>query len=333
MVKKIIISLLSVLILISGLSFTPSYGQDNTSALINKAVDFLKLGDVENAIPLLKQVLENDPDNIIALKNLSVAYYRMEMCEDAIVLYDKILSITPNNSEILFAKAVCYNALGIPNEALSVLDQISKKDSKNPSVLLTRANSLVLLGEYETAKNYYDEILRSNPNDETANFNKLLLTKHLKDHDLASNLLVKILGYDVKRTSEICDSKGCMGGIPFLLPMKDSTKYSGFVQIQVRNSSGDLVAVVESDTITYTPHPVMDQVFERFDITRMIDHDGQVLEIGKITEQFNPKINPYFMDRVGFFHTDYLVLFAYNLAIPIESGDSVTAEWTIEKRV
>ena len=64
------------------------------------------------------------------------------------------------------------------------------------------------------------------------------------------------------------------------------------------------------------------------DTAKKIDY-----EVKRIIEKTEPRINSYFMDRVEFFYDDYTVLFGYNLAIPLESGDYIITEWMIQKKI
>ena len=306
--------------------------QTATNSMINKSAALLEAGNTEEAIPILEKILENDPENLTVLKNLSVAYYRMNMCTEAIELYDKILVLKPNYPEILYGKAICFNDLGQPENALLVLDKIDKQHSNDNSILITKANANVLLREFEVAKKYYQQVLDKHPQHNVAIINMSMIAHHLNDHALAEKYLTKILGNEPKRTSS-CGSTGCMGNIPFLFPVKNSQNYEITVQIQVRNASNELIAIIESNTINYTPHPILEQILANYDVVDTIQNESGTFEITKIVQKSKPTINSYFMDRVEFFHNDYTVLFGYNLAIPLESGDYIITEWLIKKKI
>ena len=179
----------------------------------------------------------------------------------------------------------------------------------------------------------YKKVLDKNPNSKSANLNMLLLSHHMKDHDVAKQYLVKLLGPDPERLSSTCAASGCMGKIPFLFPVGDSSAYQITVQIQVRNASDELIAIIESDRIKYTPHPIMDKILSNYDVVNTIQNEQGIFEETRIVEKSEPKINPYFMDRVELFYNDYNVLFAYNMAIPLESEDYIITEWIIQKKI
>jgi len=314
---------------------------DNSNALINKGAALIQLEKFDEGIQNLEKVLDNDPDNISALKNVSVGYYSIGSCEKAIIYLDKILQLNPT-SEILFSKGRCLDSIGLPNDAILLYDEaLMKHDDWNVQfkkhVLLEKGNSLVKLERYNEAAKYYDKILQIDPDYKSALLNKVGLTNFHKDHDETAKILMKLLGPNLKRMS-VCGSTGCMGDIPFLFPIKDSAKYFANVQLQIRNSSGDLVGIIESDVINYTPHAILNEILDSYEVDKEVERNGEIFEVRKITNQVGPENNQYlvgvpFLDRIEFFYNGFTVFFAYNMAIPIQQGDYIIAEWEIGKRV
>ena len=327
----IILLSFSTTILVFG-AFSPVDAQTDITDMINASASLLEQGNTKEAIPILEKVLENDPENLTALRNLSVAYYRTNMCSEAIELYDKILVLKPNYPEILYGKAVCLNNLGLPESSLVTLEQIDEKFSNENAVLLTKASSYVLLREFNNAEEYYLKILEKKPDHKSATAGMLNLSYHLKEHEKAEKYLVKILGDEPKRT-DICGASGCMGNTPFLFPVIDSDKFEINAQVQIRNESDQLIAIIETEKITYTPHPIFDKILSHYDVLEVIQNDNTNYEVRKITQKNIPIINDYFMDRIEFWYNDYTVLFGYNLAIPLENGDYIVTEWTIKKKI
>ena len=323
------IFVISIIFLIFG---SASATEQNNDELIKSAMNFLKTDQIDKAIPILEKVLKTEPNNLNVLKNLAVAYTNSKMCHDSIQIYDKILELKPNSPEILYGKAICYNDLGLPEKSLLTLDKIDKKYSSNDSILLTKGSSHMILGDYIEAKKYYQTVLEKNPDNELVNINMLILSYHLKNHNLSEKYLVKILGDNPKGTS-YCDASGCMGKVPFLFPIEDSENYQITAQIQVRTESNQLIGIIETEKITYTPHPIFQQILLGYDVVETIQNDLGTFEVKRIIGKTEPRINSYFMDRVELFYDDYTVLFGYNLAIPLESGDYIITEWTIQKKI
>lgn len=305
---------------------------EENDELIESAMNYLKMDQSDKAIQILEKVLEKDPNNVNILKNLAVAYTKSQMCDKSIKLYDNILDQKPNSAEILYGKAICFNDLGQPENALSTLEKIDKKYSNDNSILIAKAHSNVLLRNFENSKQLYQKVLDKDPDHKLASINMIKLSVHLKDHILAEKYLVNLIGDEPKRTS-ICGGTGCMGNIQFLFPVKDSETYQITAQIQVRNESNALIGIIESETINYTPHPIMNRILSAYDVVNTIQNEYGTFEQKRIIQKTEPLINSYFMDRVELVHNDYSVLFAYNLAIPLESGDYIVTEWIINKKL
>ena len=306
--------------------------EQNNDELIKSAMNFLKTDQIDEAIPILEKILKTEPNNLNILKNLAVAYTNSKMCHDSIQIYDKILELKPNSPEILYGKAVCFNDLGLPEKALLTLDKIDQKDLNDNGILMTKASSHLILKEFKQSQKYYQTILEKNPDNELANINMLMLSYHMKNHNLTEKYLVKILGDNPKGTS-YCDVSGCMGKVPFLFPIEDSENFQITAQIQVRNELDQLIAIIETEKITYTPHPIFKQILLNYDVVEIIQNNLGTFEVKRIAQKMEPRINSYFMDRVEFFYNDYSVLFGYNLAIPLESGDYIITEWIIQKKI
>ena len=313
-------------------SFTITFAnaaEQNNDQQIKDAMDLIKSKKIKEAIPLLEQILKNDPKNTTILKNLAVAYTELEMCDKAITVYDKILELTPNSSEIIYGKAVCLNSIGQPEQSLMVLEQIDQKFSNDISVLITKGSSHLILKEHEKAEKYLQQALVKDPNNKPALTNMVYLAIQMKDHDIAAEYLVKLFGPNP--TPEELDPD--FGIMPFSMQINDSKIYSVTVQMQVRNSSDDLVAIVESEKILHIPHPLMYEIFDKPKIVETIQNESGVFEIRKIILRSEPPVTPYFLDRTTLSHEGYFVFFAYNMAIPIEDGDYTITEWTIKKKI
>jgi len=288
--------------------------------------------DAQNQeIKQLEYMLETNPDDINVKLQLAVQYYQSGKCEKSIILYDQVLEIRPDYPEVTFGKASCLNELGLPENALSVLDTINPAFKNDNSILLAKGNSHSLLREFEKAGEYYQKVLIKNPDSKAAQNNMVLLAKHLNDHEISGIYQQKLLGENP--TPRQLDPQ--MGNMPYTLPINDSKNYSATVQVQIRNSSNELVAIVESKKILYIPHPFMFQIYDHPSLlVETIENNLGTFEIRKVIQEIEPVVNSYFMDRVTLYNTEgYMVFFAYNMAIPIEDGDRAIIEWIITKKI
>ena len=282
-------------------------------------------------IQQLESMLEANPNDLNLKLELAVQYYKFGQCEKSIVLYDQVLEIRPNYPEVIFGKASCLNELGLPEESLSVLDTIDSKFANDNSILLAKGNAHLLLMEFEKAGEFYQRVLTKNPDSKSAQNNMIILAKHLNDHEMSGIFQQKLLGENP--TPRQLDPQ--MGNMPYTLPINDSENYSATVQIQIRNQSNQLIAVVESEKILYIPHPFMFKIYDHPSLlVETTENESGIFEKRKIIEEIEPVVNSYFMDRAELYNENgYMVFFAYNMAIPIEEGDRAIIEWTITKKI
>jgi len=300
--------------------------------LIMFLVFIIPNADAQNQnISQLEYMLERNPNDINIKTELAVKYYHSDQCNKALILIDQILKIESNSVEMKFAKATCLNNLGLPEESLSVLGTINNKFVNDNSILLAKGNAHLLLREFEKAGQYYEKILANNPNSESAIHNLVLLSQHQNDHEMSGFYQQKLFGENP--TPRQLDPQN--GNMPYTLLINDSENYSATVQVQIRNSSNQLIAVVESEKIRYIPHPFMFKIYDHPTLLiETIENKSGTFEIRKIVQEIEPVINSYFMDRTTLYNNDgYMIFFAYNMAIPIEEGDRAIIEWIVTKKI
>ena len=162
-------------------------------------------------------------------------------------------------SKIIYGKN-SSSEYNFPEKSLLILDELGKKFSNETSVLVARGNSHILLQEFDIALEYYQKALEKNPEHKSALTNMILLAKQTSDPILAETYLVKLLGKN-PTPSELDPEKGNM---PYTMRINDSNIYSATMQMQVRDSSDNLVAIVESEKILYIPHPLMYEIIAFF---------------------------------------------------------------------
>tara|TARA_B100000029_G_C17568744_1_gene955906 strand:+ start:1319 stop:2287 length:969 start_codon:yes stop_codon:yes gene_type:complete len=274
--------------------------------------------------------LKNDPTNLQNLQDLAALYNHAGMCTETIDLLDRILELKPKNPEVLHAKANCLNNLGFPEEALSTLDMLSNRYSNDNPILIAKGNSNLLLLDFDKAEQFYQSVLRNDPNNKSANHNMILVANGKNDLDMAEKYLVKHVGLNPTPLDLNPDT----GNMPYTMQINDSEKYTVSVQVQVRSSSDELIAIVESQKILFIPHPLMYEIIDNPRlISKTIQNESGSYEIRKIVVKNEPELNAYFMDRVMLSQDSHLIFFAYNMAIPLEEGDNTIEEWTIIKKI
>lgn len=76
--------------------------------LNNKAAEYMKKGDYENAISRLKSSSDLDDSIFETQYNLAIAYTENEDYDDAIKTFEKALALKPNSSDVYYSRAVMY---------------------------------------------------------------------------------------------------------------------------------------------------------------------------------------------------------------------------------
>ncbi len=112
----------------------------------------------------------------------------------------------------------------------------------------------------------------------------------------------------------------------------DGSKYVAVAQIELRDSSGNLVSVTKAIASHYLPDPIVDEFLEQYEVKEFVELKGKVYELRQIvlTEE-HPK------DSYGFESTLLLqaenqkieIFSGLNHAFQVKSGDVSTIVWTI----
>ena len=283
----------------------------------------------EFLIEKLENALQNNPGNFKNLQDLASLYYESNMCNEAVSMFDRLLELKPGYPNAVISKANCLNNLGLPNEALSALDLIDQKHSDHSAVLIAIGNAHLNLGNFQEAEKNYLLVLQNDPENRSAINNMILTSKSLKDFKTSEKYLAKLVGNNPEPSELYTGSDKA-----FFVLVNDSEVYSVTLQAQIRNSSDQLIAIVESEKILYVPHPLIHNMIDDPSLlTETITNDLGTFEIRKITQKLNVPVQPHFLDRVLLYGNGYLVFFAYNLSVPFEDDDYLIAEWTIQKKI
>jgi predicted Zn-dependent protease len=92
---------------------------DSTLKTLSNATNAAKQGDLDEAIPLLKEVLSEYPDNEVANGMLASIYLQIGALEDAEHRFTELLRTHPENPLARFQLGMCYLSMNRPQEALS----------------------------------------------------------------------------------------------------------------------------------------------------------------------------------------------------------------------
>jgi serine/threonine-protein kinase len=114
-----------------------------------------RLGRWDDAIAVLRRVVELDPRNIEPASMLAITYMAKRRFVDAIAVADHIFAVDPSSAPGIFIKAICLSALGKPEAADAVLS--------NPGTdVHLRAHAALNKRQYTEAADLFSKALNSN---------------------------------------------------------------------------------------------------------------------------------------------------------------------------
>jgi len=252
------------------------------------------------AIKYFDQALSMDPNDQIALTNKGAILTKLNNHEEALEYFDQALKIDPKNIKILSNKGATLVTLGKMNDALKVTKQILLIEPNDVKVLLAQANIYSNLERFSEATNTYERVLKIEPTNKFA-------IDYVHDNIISREPV----------------------------SMKN-TKFSGYVQIETRNSKGELISITESDTLKYLPYYLTDEYLDENELTRIVSINGIKYEERKFKETWHASEDVFLgritlsSDKIGI---NINLFESLPHAVTVEKGDTAIAYWTILRQV
>jgi len=330
----LLFSIFSIFLLVN---FSYSYAQEDHTVelLLNQGIEKINQSEYENSIELFNKVLEIEPDNIVALSNKGFALLKIERNNDATLVYDKILEIDPSNIDALSKMGAALLKLERDKDAIYYFDKVLKIDENNISAISNKGVVLAKLENYQDALIYFNKVLEINPNDFGAIRNKGLSLIKLDQHDAAIKIFDILIEMKFTENSSIVSKNEIIKTLE-LVPTKHS-KYYAYLQLEVRNSSNELVGFIESDNVGYLPISYTEEVVNSFPITKIVIKDNETYELRQITTVHSvSKFHPFNgLTNLFDVNSDRDIIFFSTLhhGFPVVNGDSVTTTWNIMKKI
>jgi tetratricopeptide (TPR) repeat protein len=129
---------------------------------LTKAAAFLQEGRAEQALSLLRQVLQEAPDSVQGLFLAGVAYSRLQRYADALEFFQRVREKSPTMPGLLEEMGLTLYNLGKDVEALALLNEAMKP---SPTARLFYARGLVLarLNRHQEARAAFLEAAKLSP--------------------------------------------------------------------------------------------------------------------------------------------------------------------------
>jgi tetratricopeptide (TPR) repeat protein len=108
---------------------------------------FAAAGHDEQAIPLFRKVLQEEPGNTAAMFGLALALQRANQLEEAIALLRKVVAVEPGNALAMTNLGLALSQSQQAKEAVPVLQRAVKLDEKSPTAHQNLAAAYVQLSQ------------------------------------------------------------------------------------------------------------------------------------------------------------------------------------------
>jgi tetratricopeptide (TPR) repeat protein len=124
-----------------------------------QAARLLADGEVERAVEMLRNFLEDNPDNANAHTSLGVALIHLQEdpsadtpeMKEAFQHFERAFELKPDDAVPIFNKAVALRDLGLFDDALASFDRVLEVEERNALAVLHKAEINYELENYEEA--------------------------------------------------------------------------------------------------------------------------------------------------------------------------------------
>lgn len=243
-------------------------------------------------------------ENMNELNSIIIKLLKEERFEESLFYLDKILEINPNHTSALLNKGSALIALDKSEEAIAYYDRLLTVDPNNINGLTSKAAALANIGKNINALEIYDKILSNDKNNESIQKAKAKLLSEIPT--VSSNDLDN-----------------------------DDVRYDIHLRVTVRNTSGELVAVIEDSYGMYLPTNFTDYIFDELFEKETVELDGEKFEVGKklqIYQSNNDYIGNFgFKAEMSGYSINVFEVFPPHVGI--EPDDQLKVEWTVSKKL
>ena len=149
---------------VAGAPAAPAAPAAPPSHTVTEAVDLIKAGKSEQAIPILKEFLEKTPENAAVQFTLGKAYINTKQFDLAIVPLQKALALKPDQQGAHFYLGVAYSQMGQDAEALKEFEAEIPLSPNQDSAYSNAAAIYEKQGNLDKALEYYKKAAEISPN-------------------------------------------------------------------------------------------------------------------------------------------------------------------------
>jgi len=128
-----------------------------------KALHLFQLGQFEQSILLLNEVLRINPSNEEAIFYLANSYKEIENYHEAISLYHRLIDLNPNKANYLINLALLYKNTGKINKSIDLFKEVFRKEPNNKEGYFNLGNLLRDIGQFNASVDCYEKCISLDP--------------------------------------------------------------------------------------------------------------------------------------------------------------------------
>jgi len=128
-----------------------------------KAIHLFQLGQFEQAILLLKEVLRINPSKEEAIFYLANSYKEIGNYNEAIFLYNRLIDINSTKANYLINLALLYKNIGKIDKSIDLFKKVFQKEPNSKEGYFNLGNLLRDIGQFNASVNSYEKCIGLDP--------------------------------------------------------------------------------------------------------------------------------------------------------------------------
>lgn len=178
---------------------------NHPEALCSMGGAYLAKEDPRKAYSYFDKALAVDPNHATAWGGIARSFYDINEPENAITYIDKAIELDPKKDEFYLVRAQVKQELGQIDQAISDFDQVNRIKPEATKGVVAKARMFMELGDIDKTRDALNQALAIDPRDVTA-LAQLILTYKVKSPD--ENMLKLIDVYNAGELYKISDKIG-----------------------------------------------------------------------------------------------------------------------------
>jgi len=150
-----------VLLVVSCMTGTGLYGQEDIDRYIERGINFEREGNLEEAVESYEEVISHDPENVMIRIRLAKILSWQNEFDRALELLEEVLEQMPDNKEALFRKAQITSWKGRYEESIVLYRRFLELKPDDSNGFLGLARVLFWSGRYDEAIQHFEKALSS----------------------------------------------------------------------------------------------------------------------------------------------------------------------------